>query len=344
AALAAITVLTLGLSDRLQGMMEGYRAAQEDILRANQLKIDALQQADSVKEEFIANVSHELRTPLTGIIGLAEILLTDQSGNLNVSQRETLTLMKVSAQRLSSLVNDVIDFSAMKNGQLSLNKKDVDLKQVCTLVVRMTRPLIGDKPIKLVEKYPALKVLVEGDADRLQQVLFNLVANAVKFTPHGTVTISVELLEEDVRVSVRDTGIGISSTEQKNIFKRFYQIDSDEARQVGGTGLGLSISQRLLELHDSEIVLRSTPGEGSLFYFDLPLKQSMPEGKRQKAELPSASAAIAAIDSLPQSLDQALHSSNLAEERRKGVRGTLDDSSGTGNSRREWSGRILVVD
>ena len=343
AALAAITVLTLGLSDRLQGMMEGYRAAQEDILRANQLKIEALQQADSVKEEFIANVSHELRTPLTGIIGLAEILLTDQSGNLNVSQRETLTLMKVSAQRLSSLVNDVIDFSAMKNGQLSLNKRHVDLKQVCTLVVRMTRPLIGDKPIKLVEKYPALKVLVEGDADRLQQVLFNLVANAVKFTPHGTVTISVELLEEDVRVSVRDTGIGISSTEQKNIFKRFYQIDSDEARQVGGTGLGLSISQRLLELHDSEIVLRSTPGEGSLFYFDLPLKQSMPEGKRQKVELPSASAAIAAIDSLPQSLDQALQSSSLAEERRKGVR-ALDESSGSGNSRREWSGRILVVD
>lgn len=344
AVLGAITVLALGLSDRLQGMMEGYRAAQEDILRANQLKIDALQQADSVKEEFIANVSHELRTPLTGIIGLAEIMLTDQSGNLNVSQRETLTLMKVSAQRLSSLVNDVIDFSAMKNGQLSLNKKDVDLKQVSTLVVRMTRPLIGDKPIKLVEKYPTQKILVEGDADRLQQVLFNLVANAVKFTPHGTVTISVDLLEEDVRVSVRDTGIGISSTEQKNIFKRFYQVDSDEARQAGGTGLGLSISQRLLEMHDSEIVLRSTPGEGSLFYFDLPLKQSLPEGKRPKAEQPSASAAIAAIDSLPQqSLDQALQDNSLAEERRKGSRAT-DEIFATNSHRRPWSGRILVVD
>ena len=342
--LAAITVLTLGLSDRLQGMMEGYRAAQEDILRANQLKIDALQQADSVKEEFIANVSHELRTPLTGIIGLAEILLTDQSGNLNVSQRETLTLMKVSAQRLSSLVNDVIDFSAMKNGQLSLNKRDVDLKQVCSLVVRMTRPLVGDKPIKLVEKYPTQKILVEGDPDRLQQILFNLVANAVKFTPHGTVTISVDLLEEDVRVSVRDTGIGISSTEQKNIFKRFYQVDSDEARQVGGTGLGLSISQRLLEMHDSEIVLRSTPGQGSLFYFDLPLKQSLPEGKRVRAEVPSASAAILAIDSLPhQTLDQALHSNPLAEERRKGGR-AVDETSSSASNRREWTGRILVVD
>lgn len=179
-ALVAISVLALGLSDRLQGMIENYRASQESILRANHLKIDALQQADHVKEEFIANVSHELRTPLTGIIGLAEIMLTDKSGgNLTISQRETLTLLKVSAQRLSSLVTDVIDFSAIKNGQLSLNKRDVDLKQVCSLVVRMTRPLVGDKPINLVETYPTSKVLVEGDADRLQQVLFNLVANAV---------------------------------------------------------------------------------------------------------------------------------------------------------------------
>lgn len=342
AALAAITILALGLSDRLQGMMEGYRAAQSDILKANQLKIDALQQADSVKEEFIANVSHELRTPLTGIIGLAEIMLADQSGDLNSSQHETLTLMKVSAQRLASLVNDVIDFSAMKNGQLSLNKRDVDLKQVCAVVTRMTRPLIGDKPIKLIENYPALKVIVEGDEDRLQQVLFNLVANAVKFTPHGSVTIAVEILDEDVRVSVRDTGIGISAAEQKNIFKRFYQVDSDEARQAGGTGLGLSISQRLLELHDSEIVLRSTPGEGSLFYFDLPLKDSLPEGKKTRPEPPSAAATLAAIDTRSPALSKALQASGLAEDRRKPARTDEDDD--TSVSARHWNGRILVVD
>lgn len=344
AVLATITVLALGLSDRLQGMMEGYRAAQSDILKANQLKIDALQQADSVKEEFIANVSHELRTPLTGIIGLAEIMLADQAGDLNSSQHETLTLMKVSAQRLSSLVNDVIDFSAMKNGQLSLNKRDVDLKQVCGLVTRMTRPLIGDKPIKLIESYPSLKVIVEGDEDRLQQVVFNLVANAVKFTPHGSVTIAVELLDEDVRVSVRDTGIGISSAEQKNIFKRFYQVDSDEARQAGGTGLGLSISQRLLELHDSEIVLRSTPGEGSLFYFDLPLKHSMPEGKKTRPEPPSAAATLAAIDTHSPALGKALQASGLQEDRRKPARMAALESEGTEAAARQWNGRILVVD
>lgn len=343
-ALVAISVLALGLSDRLQGMIENYRASQESILRANHLKIDALQQADHVKEEFIANVSHELRTPLTGIIGLAEIMLTDKSGgNLTISQRESLTLLKVSAQRLSSLVNDVIDFSAMKNGQLSLNKRDVDLKQVCSLVVRMTRPLVGDKPINLVETYPTSKVLVEGDADRLQQVLFNLVANAVKFTPRGTVTVSIELLEDDVRVSVRDTGIGISSTEQKNIFKRFYQVDSEETQQVGGTGLGLFITQRLLEIHDAEIGLQSALGVGSVFYFDLPLKQLTPQGARVSAETPSVIAASAIDPHSLISLDQALYGNPLAEDRRRGGRED-DDNAVSASNRREWTGRILVVD
>jgi len=187
-------------------------------------------------------------------------------------------------------------------------------------------------------------VIVEGDEDRLQQVLFNLVANAVKFTPHGSVTISVELLDVDVRVSVRDTGIGISAAEQKNIFKRFYQVDSAEARQVGGTGLGLSISQRLLELHDSEIVLRSTPGEGSLFYFDLPLKQSLPEGKKIKAEPPSAAAALAAIDAHAPALSTALQASGLAEDRRKSSRTDDGVDSEVLAAHQQWHGKILVVD
>lgn len=350
ATLAAVTVLALGLSDRLQGMMEGYKEAQQDLLKANQLKIDALQQADNVKEEFIANVSHELRTPLTGIIGLAEIMLADQTSNLDSSQRETLTLMKVSAQRLSSLVNDVIDFSAIKNGHLALNKNDVDLKQVCELVVRMTQPLVGDKPVKLLENYPPGRILVEGDEDRLQQVLFNLVANAVKFTPHGAVTVAVEVLELDVRVSVRDTGIGISAAEQKNIFQRFYQVDSHEARQAGGTGLGLSISQRLLELHGSEIVLRSTPGEGSLFYFDLPLKSSLPDTKKvaRSAAAPKDKDALA---SKPVGLAAALQATGLNVDRRKGVREDGDGfdaetDSGVPDGRRsdDRQGSILVVD
>lgn len=347
ASVAAITVLALGLSDRLQGLMDGYRTAQEDLLKANQLKIEALQQADNVKEEFIANVSHELRTPLTGIIGLAEILIADREGKLNSYQRETLTLMRVSAQRLASLVNDVIDFSAIKDGRLSLNWKEVDLKHVCALVVKMTRPLIGDKPIKLIEDYPAGPILVEGDEDRLQQVLFNLVANAVKFTPHGSVTITVEVLDLDVRVSVRDTGMGISTAEQKNIFNRFYQVDSDETRQVGGTGLGLSISQRLLELHGSELVLRSSPGQGSLFYFDLSLRHGTSEKRSiTKTDVEGPDVKVESAGGNPPELTAALQAAGLPADRRKAPRheGVLENGEDPLMMRRQWHGKILVVD
>lgn len=345
ASLIAISVLALGLSDRLKNLMESYRSAQEAVLLANQTKINALQEADNVKEEFIANVSHELRTPLTGIIGLAEIMLAEKDSGLNVTQRETLTLMKVSAQRLSSLVNDVIDFSAMKNGQLELKQHDVDLQNVCSVVVRMTRPLIGEKPIKLIERYPNERLLVAGDEDRLQQVLFNLVANAVKFTPHGSITISVERLDVDVRVSVRDTGIGISDEEQSNIFKRFYQVDSDGAREAGGTGLGLSISQRLLELHDSEIVLRSRPGEGALFYFDLPLKHraNRDEAKDIVAETEDEPSFIVPEEQQA-GLAEALQASDLHKvDRRKTPREATDSDldEGSANSNK---GVILVVD
>lgn len=280
----SLIILSIGLGDRINLMVTDYGSAQGDILKANQLKIEALQKADDVKEEFIANVSHELRTPLTGIIGLSEIILENQAHNLDESARENLTMIKVSGQRLANLVNDVIDFSAIKNGHLELNKRAVDLKSICILVSKMCRPLIGDKPIQLAESYPADPVLVLGDEDRLQQILFNLVSNAIKFTQRGWVAVSIEVIDIDARVTVKDTGIGISGDQQARIFSRFYQIDAAASREEGGTGLGLSISQKLVELHGTEIILRSSPDEGSTFYFDLPLltgKDNVAAGKNK---------------------------------------------------------------
>lgn len=266
-----VVLLSLGLGDRINSLIKEYSSVQNDVLKANQLKIEALQKADDVKEEFIANVSHELRTPLTGIIGLSEIILENKSGALEESVRENLNLIKISGQRLANLVNDVIDFSAIKNGHLELNKRAVDLKSICILVNKMCRPLIGGKPIQLAESYPDDPVIVPGDEDRLQQILFNLVSNAIKFTQRGWVAVSIEIIDIDARVMVKDTGIGISKDQQSRIFNRFYQIDSAASREEGGTGLGLAISQKLVELHGTEIILRSSPGEGSTFYFDLPL-------------------------------------------------------------------------
>ncbi|MES3007990.1 MAG: 7TM diverse intracellular signaling domain-containing protein [Pseudomonadota bacterium] len=267
----SVVLLSFGLGDRINSLIKEYSLVQNDMLKANQLKIEALQKADDVKEEFIANVSHELRTPLTGIIGLSEIILENRSGGLEESVRENLNLIKISGQRLANLVNDVIDFSAIKNGHLELSKKAVDMKSICVLVNKMCRPLIGSKPIQLAESYPDEPVIVLGDEDRLQQILFNLVSNAIKFTQRGWVAVSIEIIDIDARVMVKDTGIGISKDQQSRIFNRFYQIDSAASREEGGTGLGLAISQKLVALHGTEIILRSSPGEGSTFYFDLPL-------------------------------------------------------------------------
>ena len=133
-------------------------------------------------------------------------------------------------------MNDVIDFSVIKNGHLELHKRPVDLKNICILVNKMCRPLIGDKPIQLAESFPAEPVLVMGDEDRLQQILFNLVSNAIKFTQRGWVAVSLEIIGTDARVMVRDTGIGISRDQQSRIFNRFYQVDAAASREEGRRG------------------------------------------------------------------------------------------------------------
>lgn len=334
----AVVVLSVGLGDKINSLIREYSSVQSDVLIANQLKIEALQKADDVKEEFIANVSHELRTPLTGIIGLSEIILEDKSRTLDESVRENLAMIKISGQRLANLVNDVIDFSAIKNGHLELHKRPVDLKSICILVNKMCRPLIGDKPIQLAENFPVEPVLVMGDEDRLQQILFNLVSNAIKFTQRGWVAVSIEIIDIDARVMVKDTGIGISRDQQSRIFNRFYQIDSAASREEGGTGLGLAISQKLVELHGTEIILRSSPGEGSTFYFDLPL---LSEKERSLAETSKSTKKLAKEGS--ERLSEILQSTQPIVERRSRSNEVEAVASVLPVSRRK-RGRILVVD
>ncbi len=332
----AALVLSLGLGDRIRLMLIEYNSVQEDMLKANQQKIDALHKADNVKEEFIANVSHELRTPLTGIIGLSEIMLEKRGDALSENDRETLTMIKVSGQRLSNLVNDIIDFTAIKNGRLEMQTKTVDLKQICKMVVKMCVTLIGNKKVQLKENYPHGPVNVNGDEDRLQQVLFNLVSNAIKFTSQGSVTLKIEILDVDARVSVQDTGIGISLENQKKIFNRFYQVDSAESRQEGGTGLGLAISQRLVELHGTEIILRSKPGEGSLFFFDLPVVTGKPiikpEPSRESLLLEKEEKRSIIMDSKP------------AIQQRRAVEQDVESQGLISKFVSKRDGKILVVD
>ncbi|WP_265396653.1 SpoIIE family protein phosphatase [Leptospira levettii] len=226
---------------------------------------------DKLKDEFLANTSHELKTPLNGIIGIAESMFDGIGGKLNQEQRQNLGMIVSSGKRLSSLVDDILDFSKMKNRDLDLDLKAIDLHQICDFVLVISRPLYVTKNLTVRNNVPIDFPPILGDEARLQQILFNIIGNAIKFTEKGRIEVSCEIVDKMAVISIRDTGIGIPKDKFSDIFRSFEQVDSSTTRKFGGTGLGLAISKRLVELHGGNIWVESIPSEGSVFSFSLPL-------------------------------------------------------------------------
>ncbi len=235
-----------------------------------------LQEIDKLKDEFLANTSHELRTPLNGIIGLAESLRDGVEGEVPESMRHSLGLIATSGKRLSSLVDDILDFAKLKNKGLSLHKKVVDLSVLVDVVISLIRPLLGDKKIILenliTKDFPG----VIADEDRLLQILYNLIGNAVKFTDQGFIRVYARLADNNMAVYVQDSGMGIPENKLNEIFEAFQQIDGNLERHQGGTGLGLTITKQLVELHGGILSVESIAGEGSTFCFTLPHSKDLP--------------------------------------------------------------------
>ncbi len=226
---------------------------------------------DKLKDEFLANTSHELKTPLNGIIGIAESMFDGIGGSLNFEQRQNLGMIIGSGKRLSSLVDDILDFSKMKNRDLDLDLKSVDMHQISDFVLVVSRPLYTTKSLQVRNQIPLDFPPVLGDEARIQQILFNLIGNAIKFTEKGKIELSAVVQDKTAKFSVSDTGLGIPKDKFHDIFQSFEQVDSSTTRQFGGTGLGLAITKRLVELHGGSIWVESVLGEGSVFYFTLPL-------------------------------------------------------------------------
>ena len=225
---------------------------------------------DRLKDEFLANTSHELRTPLFGIIGLAEAM--HESGtDLPAAYRDQLSTIISSGHRLQRMVGDILDFSKLKQGGLELARRALDPRDLVTTVISLLQPFAEGKNIHLVNAVPEGFPPVDGDRNRLEQVLFNLVGNAIKFTESGRVEVSARVVPEGARITVRDTGIGIAPEHHERIFQAFEQADGSVERMYGGTGLGLAVSRRLVELHGGKLVVESTLGGGSQFSFVLPL-------------------------------------------------------------------------
>ena len=243
----------------------------------------ALEEMNRLKDEFLANTSHELRTPLNGIIGIAQSLMDGAAGPLTQQMLANLEMIVSSGKRLATLVNNILDFSKLKHRHLDLQLKPVGIREVVDVVLALSQPLLGQKPLRLVNRISAEVPLVRVDEDRVQQILHNLVGNAVKFTHRGTVEVSAQVVETGsqnqtvgdwVAIAVTDTGIGIPEDRRDRIFESFEQVDGSTARHYGGTGLGLAIAKQLVELHGGQIGVESTVGIGSTFTFTLPRYRS----------------------------------------------------------------------
>ncbi len=254
------------------GIVQWFRYKQQKKLAEfEKQKADRLERIDKLKDQFLANTSHELRTPLNGIIGLAEALYDGVDHYSKEEQQENLSMVIASGKRLSNLVNDLLDFSKMRNDELSLALKPVDLYALSDVVLQINHAMAHAKHNKLVNAVPKDLPAAEADENRLQQIMHNLIDNAIKFTSTGVITVSALANEDHIEVSVADTGIGIPADHLQEIFDEFQQVDGTESRMYSGTGLGLSITRKLVELHGGRIGVDSVEGKGSTFTFSLPI-------------------------------------------------------------------------
>ncbi|MBF0227123.1 MAG: response regulator [Desulfobacterales bacterium] len=231
---------------------------------------EALKKMDKMKDQFLANTSHELRTPLNGIIGISESLIDGTVGQIDAIAQKNLKMIANSARRLTKLVNEILDFSKLNEKKLSLNLDSVKLQPLIEEVFKLFDPQVDAKQLQLINSISDDLPPVHADADRLKQILINLIDNAIKFTSQGFVSIEAQLIKNSIiRICVTDSGIGIPDDQLDRIFEEFIQIDGSSTRSFGGTGLGLAITKNLVELHGGKIGVQSVLNKGTAIYFTL---------------------------------------------------------------------------
>jgi signal transduction histidine kinase/putative methionine-R-sulfoxide reductase with GAF domain len=251
--------------------VENARLFQEIQDKGQQLEL-----ASRHKSQFLANMSHELRTPMNAVLGYTDLILDGIFGDVPEAIRDTLERVKSNGHHLLGLINDVLDLSRIEAGQLTLSLGDYAMGEVVHAVASAVESLAAGKKLALKAVVPVDLPPARGDERRLTQVLMNLVGNAIKFTDVGQVSIEARVADGSLLVAVSDTGPGISEADQQRIFEEFQQVDSSSTRKKGGSGLGLAISKRIVELHGGRLWVESTPGQGSTFYFTVPLRVERP--------------------------------------------------------------------
>lgn len=232
--------------------------------------MEKAREADRIKSAFLATMSHELRTPLNSIIGFTGVMLQGLAGPLNPEQHKQMGMVQNSARHLLSLINDVLDISKIESGQLNLAKDSFDLRSSIEKIVKIVSPMADKKELELRIDISENTGFIKTDQRRLEQIILNLLNNAVKFTDKGHVSISCCMENNNYIMSFSDTGIGIKAEEIPGLFQPFHQIDTGLARKHEGTGLGLSICGKLVEMMGGSINVESSPGHGSVFTVHIP--------------------------------------------------------------------------
>ncbi|RPH80527.1 MAG: HAMP domain-containing protein [Candidatus Rokuibacteriota bacterium] len=256
------------MSGELGRLMDEQQRAAASLRALN----TSLERASRAKSEFLANMSHELRTPMNAILGFTEMLRDGLYGEVPDELKEPLADIHTNGRHLLGLINDVLDLSKIEAGRMDLTLQEYAVQDVVDSVRVSLRSLALERGLEFATKVPPDLPIAYGDAKRITQCLMNLAGNALKFTRQGRVEVAVELQGGELIYRVTDTGIGISRDELGKVFDEFRQADAAVTREFGGTGLGLSITKRFIEMHGGRIWVESEPGEGSTFWFAVPLR------------------------------------------------------------------------
>jgi len=244
-----------------------------ELERANQ----ELRKIDEMKSEFVSVASHELRTPLSAIKNAVQLMLQGRTGKINENQAKFLSLAERNINRLTSILNSLLDLSRIESGKISIKFEELDLRSSIEFILSSLKSQADGKSIQLKMETPGELPSVYGDREKIEQILTNLVGNAIKFTPEGgEISVSAKPFKEEehmVAISVRDSGIGIPGDQLDRIFEKFHQVEDSLRRSVTGTGLGLAITKGLVEAHHGRIWVESEIGKGSTFTFTLPMSK-----------------------------------------------------------------------
>ena len=233
------------------------------------------EESSRIKSEFISNMSHELRTPLTTVIGFSDLLSSEMYGKLNEKQAEYVNHINSKGNQLLNLINDILDISKIETASMELNYEHFSLSDALNFAIKNVHLTAYKKNIELLLVNEIKDDDIFADKVKFKQIMLNLLNNAIKFTPdNGKVSVKAKQTENEIQISVSDTGIGISKNMQKEIFKPFFQVDASSTRKYGGTGIGLGLVKKYVEMHEGTIVVQSESEKGSTFTFTIPLKST----------------------------------------------------------------------